>query len=228
MKKIGMVGGIDWKATIEYYKLINQGMRSKTDGYNSLECVIYSVNIDEIERRGWEKSFDILLNACGTLKRSGVDCIVLCGHTAHLFAERLEAAIHLPFIHIVTETAKKLYADKLQKVALLGNRIIMENRFYVQKLEESGLEVLLPKKGEHRDFIHHALNNRTLIDHLAVRAKCARIINELVDSGAECILIGSDSPQQYVQQRNCAVPLVDSRMHHCEAVISYINSQDYY
>src|SRR3982751_3935499 len=106
MKKIGLVGGISWVSTMDYYKFINEGVNSKLGGLNFAECMIYSLNFGDIQAKTWNYSFELLLNACETLKRSGVDSIVLCANTAHLFADKLEEAIKLPIIDIAIETAK--------------------------------------------------------------------------------------------------------------------------
>src|SRR5687767_7609760 len=100
MKKIGLVGGISWVSTLDYYKLINEGVNARLGELNFAECVIYSLNFGDIQTKSWGNSFELLLGACESLKRGGVDSIVLCANTAHLFADKLQAAIQLPIIHI--------------------------------------------------------------------------------------------------------------------------------
>src|SRR5450755_1795766 len=106
MKKIGLVGGISWVSTMDYYKFINEGVNSKLGGLNFAECIIYSLNFGDLQVKGWNNSFELLLNACEILKRSGVDSIVLCANTAHLFADKLQQTTGLPIIQIGVETAK--------------------------------------------------------------------------------------------------------------------------
>lgn len=120
MKKIGLVGGISWVSTMDYYKFINEGVNSKLGGLNFAECIIYSLNFGDIQAKSWNYSFELLLSACESLKRSGVDSIVLCANTAHLFAEKLQEAIKLPIIHIGIETAKAVNNQGFKKVGLLG------------------------------------------------------------------------------------------------------------
>src|SRR6185312_14339698 len=122
MKKIGLVGGISWVSTMDYYKFINEGVNSKLGGLNFAECTIYSLNFGDIQAKGWNYSFELLLNACESLKRSGVDSIVLCANTAHLFADKLQEAIKLPIIDIGIETAKAVNKQGFKKVGLLGTK----------------------------------------------------------------------------------------------------------
>jgi aspartate racemase len=146
MKKIGLVGGISWVSTMDYYKFINEGVNSKLGGLNFAECIIYSLNFGDIQAKGWMYSFELLLNACEGLKRSEVDSIVLCANTAHLFADKLQDVIKLPIIDIRIETAKAVNKQLYKKVGLLGTKFTMEMDFYRNKLEEHGLEVLIPGK----------------------------------------------------------------------------------
>src|SRR5437764_15083342 len=121
-KIIGFVGGISWVSTMDYYKFVNEGINKRLGGLNFSECIIYSLNFVDVQERSWENSFELLLNACQSLKRSGVDAIVLCANTAHLFADDLEYEIKLPIIHIGTETAKAVKQQGLVKVGLLGTK----------------------------------------------------------------------------------------------------------
>lgn len=112
MKKIGLVGGISWVSTIDYYKLINEGVNQKLGGLQFAECLIYSLNFGDIQEKTWDHSYELLLNACRSLKNSGVDALVLCANTAHLYADQLERETGLPLIHIGTETAKAITEKK--------------------------------------------------------------------------------------------------------------------
>ena len=123
MKKIGLVGGISWVSTMDYYKFINEGVNAKLGGLNFAECIIYSLNFGDIQAIGWDNSFELLLVACESLKKSGVDRIVLCANTAHLFADKLEQTINLPIIHIGVETAKAVNKQGFKKVGLLGTNL---------------------------------------------------------------------------------------------------------
>lgn len=136
MRKIGLVGGISWISTIDYYKFINKGVNDRLGGLNFAECLIYSLNFGDVQDKTWEGSFDLLLKACQNLNQSGVDAIALCANTAHLFADQLQEEINLPLIHIGKETAKAVNSAGIKNVGLLGTIFTMEKDFYVKKLEE--------------------------------------------------------------------------------------------
>lgn len=129
MKKIGLVGGISWVSTIDYYKFINEGVNSKLGGLNFAECIIYSLNFGDIQAKTWENSFTLLVNACDSLKKSGVDSIVLCANTAHLFADKLQETIQLPIIHIVEETAKVIKKNGF-KTAYPSDQLHLDSKTY--------------------------------------------------------------------------------------------------
>ena len=143
MKKIGLVGGISWVSTIEYYKLINEGVNKKLGGLQFAECIIYSLNFADIQEKTWTDSYDIILNACLSLKKSGVDAIVLGANTAHLYADKIEKEIELPLIHIATETAKTITQQNIKTIGLIGTSFSMEMDFYKDRLKSFGLNVLV-------------------------------------------------------------------------------------
>ena len=226
MKKIGLVGGISWVSTMDYYKFINEGVNSKLGGLNFAECIIYSLNFGDIQAKTWTYSFELLLNACNTLKRSGADGIVLCANTPHLFAEKLQEAIELPIIHIGIETAKAINKQGLKKVGLLGTKFTMEMDFYRNKLEEYGLEVLIPGKQETRDYIQHTIKEELGIGFINpnTRANYISIVKELVDRGAECIILGCTEIPMLISQDDFTIPIFDTTKIHSQAIVEYVVS----
>jgi aspartate racemase len=226
MKKIGLVGGISWVSTMDYYKFINEGVNSKLGGLNFAECIIYSLNFGDIQAKSWDNSFELLLNACESLKKSGVDSIVLCANTAHLFADKLQEAIQLPIIHIGAETAKAVNKDGLKKVGLLGTKFTMEMDFYRNKLEEYGLEVLMPEKEETRDYIQHTVKEELGIGFINPKTKAnyISIVKELVDRGAECIILGCTEIPMLISQDDFAIPIFDTTKIHSQAIVEYVVS----
>ena len=182
MKKIGLVGGISWVSTMDYYKLINEGINKKLGGLNFAECIIYSLNFGDVQAVSWTNSYELLLNACESLKKSGVDCIVLCANTAHLFADQLQEKIQLPIIHIVEETAKVISKKGIKKVGLLGTKFTMEMDFYRKKLEEFGVEVIIPDNQETRDYIQQTIKDELGIGFVNPKTKSRyiSIANELI------------------------------------------------
>ncbi|MBF2707875.1 aspartate/glutamate racemase family protein [Flavobacterium soyangense] len=226
MKKIGLVGGLSWVSTMDYYKFINEGINLKLGGLNFAECSIYSLNFGDIQARGWENSFEIVLDACESLKRSGVDAIALCANTAHLFADQLQEIVQMPLTHIVDETAKTVKKQGFYKVGLLGTKFTMEMDFYSNKLEVYGLQVLVPEKQETRDYIQHTLKEELGIGFINpdTKANYIAIVNELVDCGAECILLGCTEIPLLISQVDFAIPVFDTTKIHCNAIVEYMLS----
>jgi aspartate racemase len=223
MKKIGLVGGISWTSTMDYYRFINEGLNEKLGGLNFAECIIYSLNFGDIQAKSWDNSYELLLNACEALKRSGVDSIFLCANTAHLFADRLQDEVKLPFIHIGEETAKAINKQGFKKVGLLGTKFTMEMDFYRKKLEEFGLEVIIPEKQETRDYIQHTVKEEMGIGFInpETKANYISIVNELVESGAECIILGCTEIPMLISQDDFTIPVFDTTKIHSEAIVAF-------
>lgn len=224
MKKIGLVGGISWVSTMDYYKLINEGVNSRLGGLNFAECIIYSLNFGDIQAKGWNNAFGLLLNACESLKRSGADTIVLCANTAHLYADRLQEIIKLPMIHIGVETAKEINKQGFKKVGLLGTKFTMEQDFYKKKLEEHGLEVLIPGKLETRDYIQYTVKEELGIGFInpGTKTNYISIVKELVDKGAECIILGCTEIPMLISQDDFTIPVFDTTKIHSRAIVDYM------
>lgn len=227
MKKIGLVGGISWVSTIDYYKLINEGIHEKMGGLNFAECIIYSLNFGDIQAKGWPHSFELLLNACESLKKSGVEAIVLCANTAHLEAERLQAAIQLPIIHIITATANAIHQTGIKKVGLLGTKFTMEMDFYKAGLQKEGIEPLIPASQETRDYIQQTLKEELgagIIKEATKKAYIA-IIHELIERGAEGIVLGCTEIPLIITQEDVRVPVFDTTKIHSQAAVEFALGQ---
>jgi aspartate racemase len=226
MKKVGLVGGISWVSTMDYYKFINEGVNSKSGGLNFAECIIYSLNFGDVQATSWPNSFELLLKACESLKKGGADSIVLCANTAHLFAGKLQEAIGLPIIHIGVETAKVVTKQGFKKVGLLGTKYTMEMDFYRKELEEYGLEVLIPQKQETRDYIQHTVKEELGIGYInpETRANYISIVRELVDRGAECVILGCTEIPMLISQDDFTIPIFDTTKIHSQAIVEYMIS----
>lgn len=183
MKIIGLIGGISWTSTIDYYKFINEGVNQKLGGLSSAEIVIDSINFESIQKVGWENSYDLLLKSATKLKSLGVDAIVLCANTAHLFKEKLENQIQIPIISIISATANQLKINKLKTVALLGTKYTMELDFYKMELASFGFEIMIPEKESVRDKIQHIVKNELGKGDINKKSKdfFLSIINELIN-----------------------------------------------
>jgi aspartate racemase len=228
MKKIGLVGGISWVSTIEYYRFINEGINVALGGTNSAEIMIYSLNFEDIRRNNetnnWEGTFQLLSNAAEQLKRGGAEAILLGANTAHAVAERVEAAVQLPVIHIITATANAIKKQGLQKIGLLGTRPTMEMDFYKDKLRGYGIEPIIPESQETRDYIQQTLGLELGKGIIRAETKQAylAIIDELIARGAEGIVLGCTEIPLLISQYDVDIPVFDTTKIHSQAAVEFM------
>src|ERR1700756_5321080 len=160
MKILGLVGGTSWVSTQDYYKLINEGVNEKLGDLNFAECMIYSLNYQlikqNVDANDWDKILEMLTDASIKLQNGGAQAIVLCANTMHLVADRVQEKLQIPVIHIATATANAIKARGLKKVGMMGTRFTMERDFYRTKLEDEGIEMLIPEDDD-RGFIHYTI-----------------------------------------------------------------------
>jgi aspartate racemase len=227
MKIIGLIGGISWVSTADYYKLINEGINDKLGELNFSECLIYSFNYADIkknnENNDWDSTFNMLLKGCQFLKSGGAEAIVLCANTMHFIADRLEAAIDLPIIHIASVTALEIQKQKIKKVGLLGTKFTMELDFFKDKLLEKGIEAIIPKNDEDRDFIH-----TTIFEELGkglvtneTKKRYLEIANQLIKEGAEGIILGCTEIPLVIKPEDLTVPVFDTALLHSKAAVEF-------
>lgn len=223
MKKIGLVGGISWVSTIDYYRFINEAVNEKLGGLNFAECIIYSLNFGDVQAVQWNNSFDLLLGACESLERSGADAIVLCANTAHFAAEALQEKIELPIIHIVTATGKAVREQGLKKIGLLGTKFTMEMDFFRRGLHQKGIETIIPASQQTRDFIQHTLKEELGrgIHNKATSLAYLNIIDELIQNGAEGIVLGCTELPIIIKQEYVPVPVFDTTKIHAMAAVDF-------
>jgi aspartate racemase len=226
MKKIGLIGGISWVSTIDYYRYINEGVNSRLGGINFAECLLYSLNFADVQERGWPNAYELILNACKDLKKGNVQAIVLCANTAHQFAENLQEEIQLPVIHIVEETAKEICKRDLKKVGLLGTKFTMEMDFYTKKFNQFGIEVIVPEQQETRDYIQHTLKEELGIGLINPDTKknYIEIANDLVKNGAEGIILGCTEIPLLISQNDFELPVFDTTKIHAKAIVDFMLS----
>lgn len=227
MKKIGLVGGISWTSTVDYYRHINEGINQGLGGLNFAECIIYSVNFNEFQESNanydWDRTYDLLLKATENLIKSGAEAIVLCANTAHIVADRIAEKIEQPLIHITTATANAINEQKLKKVGLLGTTYTMELDFYKNKLEDHGIETIIPENQSDRDFIEETLLHelgRGILNP-ASKEKYIVIINELIKNGAEGIILGCTEIPLLIHQKDVSVPVFDTTKIHSMAAVKF-------
>lgn len=227
MKKIGLIGGISWVSTSDYYTLINKGINEKLGGLNFSECLIYSFNYADIKKNNdnndWDATFEMLLKAAEILKSGGAEAIVLCANTMHLIADKLQKAIGLPLIHIAEETAIEIQKKEIKKVGLLGTKFTMELDFFKDKLIEKGIETIIPDAETDKDFIHY-----TIFEELGrglateeTKKRYLEIANELIKNGAEGIILGCTEIPLVIKEGDLKVPIFDTTLIHTHAAINF-------
>jgi aspartate racemase len=226
MKKLGLIGGISWVSTADYYRFINEGVNKQLGGVNFAECMIYSFNYNDIKRNNdnndWESTFNMLSKACQSLKNSGAEAIVLCANTMHLIADRIQESVDLPLIHIATETAKEIQKTGIKKVGLLGTQFTMELDFFTDKLKAQNIEAIIPEL-EDRAFIHETIFNelgKGLILE-STKERYLSIIEKLIKNGAEGIILGCTEIPLLVKQDEVKVPVFDTALIHSNAAIAF-------
>jgi len=226
MQTLGLIGGFSWVSTVEYYKLINQGVNDKLGGLEFPQCVIYSFNYAEIKKYSntdnWEMTFQLVLKACNDLKSCGITGIVLCANTMHLIADRLEQETGLPVIHIATATAAEIEKAGLKKVGLLGTKFTMELDFFKSKLLDKGIDVIIPNEDD-REFLL-----QTIYDELGkgifseqTKQRYLSIISGLMNDGAEGIVLGCTEIPLIIKQSDVPVPIFDTTLLHSRAAIEF-------
>ena len=220
MKTIGLIGGMSWESTIPYYRQINQSIKERLGGLHSAKVVLYSVDFHEIERLqhagDWEAAGQLLAAAARALELAGADFLVLCTNTMHKVAPAIEAAVRIPLFHIADPTAEAIKDAGLSTVGLLGTRFTMEQAFYKDRLRERhGLQVLIPNQAD-REVIHRVIYEELCLGRVVEesRAEYRRIMADLVDQGAEGIVLGCTEISLLVAQQDSTVPLFDTTTIH--------------
>jgi len=226
MKKLGLLGGISWVSTLDYYKCINEEVNRRLGDLNFAECIIYSVNFNDIQRHGWDNwsnTFKVLSEGCESLKQAGADALVLCANTPHAISNELEAHTGLPVINIVSATASAVQNHGLKKVGLLGTKFTMELPFFHEKLQRENIQSLIPDRQETRDYIQQSLKEELGrgVVLKTTRKKYLTIINELMERGAEGIIFGCTEIPLLLKQEDIQVPIFDTLQIHVNAAVDF-------
>lgn len=226
MKKLGLLGGISWVSTLDYYRYINEDVNKRLGGLNYAECIVYSLNFGDIQRHGWDdwdETYRLLSEGCRRLKAAGAEAIVLCANTAHALADELEAGVQLPLIHIATATAAEINRQGLRRVGLIGTKFTMELPFYRDKLLRHGIDTLVPPDPATRNVIQQTLRDelgRGVITQ-ATKAIYLQVIAELVARGAEGIVFGCTELPLLLSPEEVDVPVFDTTRLHVDAAVAF-------
>ena len=227
MKTIGLIGGMSWESSIEYYRIINEAVKTRLGGLHSAQSLMYSVDFAAIEAMqedgDWDSAADVLVDAAKRLEAGGADCIVLCTNTMHIVAEAIEQCVKLPFIHIADTTAKKILASGISKIALMATAYTMEGEFYRGRLEQKfALEVLIPPVAD-RQIVHEVIYDELCLGVIKdeSREQYRRIIHDLVERGAEGVILGCTEITLLIKQSDSPVPTFDTTELHALASVDF-------
>lgn len=232
MKTIGLIGGMSWESTAEYYRVINESVRDQLGGLHSAKIVLVSVDFAEIEamqaQGRWKDAGDALAGAARQLEAAGADVVLICTNTMHKVADAVEAATNLPLLHLADATAERILTDHPHiksrlTIGLLGTAFTMEQAFYKDRLANHGFTVLVPEKLD-RVMVH-----RIIYDELCLgivrdesKAEYERIIQTLIDRGAQGIVLGCTEIELLIDpDGESAVPLFPTSLIHAEAAVKW-------
>ena len=225
MKTIGLIGGMSWESSIEYYRIINQEVSNSLGGLHSAKSVMVSVDFAEIEKLQsegrWQEATQAMIQAARQVQAGGADFVVICTNTMHKMAAEVQKEIDIPLLHIADATALVVKANGLRKIGLLGTRFTMEEDFYRGRLvEKHNLEVLIPNAAD-RAIIHRVIYDELVLGKIipASRTEYLRIMAGLVQSGAEGIILGCTEIGLLVKAEDSQVPLFDTTRIHAEAAV---------
>lgn len=224
MKTIGLLGGMSWESTAEYYRLLNEFTRERLGGLHSARCVLYSVDFAEIERlqaQGrWDEAGDVLADAARSLEAAGADLVLLCTNTMHKVADQVQAAVSVPLLHLADATAEAVRARGLRRVGLLGTAFTMEQDFYRGRLAAGGLEVSVPDADE-RALVHRVIYEELCIGVVREESRTAyrEVIAGLVAAGAEGIVLGCTEIELLVGAEDSPVPVFPTARIHAAAAV---------
>ena len=225
MKTIGLIGGMSWESTLEYYRIINEAVKEKLGGFHSAEMVLYSVDFAEVEalqhRGEWDRAAVLLTEAARRVEAAGADCALLATNTMHRVFDEIRKGIRIPLLHIADVTGREIQARGLKRIGLLGTRFTMEQEFYKGKLaRDFGIDVLIPDEAERR-AIHGILYDELCLGAVkdASREVFRKIIGGLESRGAQGIVLGCTEIPLIVKQKDYALPLFDTTDLHARAAV---------
>jgi aspartate racemase len=224
---IGLIGGMSWESSAEYYRTINREMNRRLGGVHSAQCLMYSLDFEEIKRLQHEGDWDRLATemkaAAVRLERGGADFIVLCTNTMHRLADAISASVSIPLLHIADPTAGRIKAAGLERIGLLGTAFTMEQDFYKGRLHEHhGLEVIVPDEDDRR-IVHEIIYKELVLGQIRPESRQAyrAIIACLIERGAQAVILGCTEIMLLVSDEDSAVPLFDTTTIHALAAVDW-------
>jgi len=225
MKTIGLIGGMSWESSAEYYRLLNELVRERLGGLHSAPCILHSLDFAEIEELqvagDWERAGEILADAARGLQAAGADLLLICTNTMHKVAGQVEAAVSVPLLHLADATADAVRAEGLTRVGLLGTAFTMEEAFYRDRLAGHGLEVLTPE-ADGRALVHRVIYEELCRGVVREESRSAYqdVIGKLVAAGAEGVVLGCTEIELLIGEKDSPVPVFPKTRLHAEAAVN--------
>lgn len=227
MKTIGLIGGLSWESSAEYYRLINEGIRENLGGLHSAKNLMYTFDFAEIEalqnKGEWEKATELMITTAQKLENGKADFILICSNTMHKMAADVEKNISIPLLHIADGTAERILAHGIKKVGLLGTAFTMEQDFYKGRLQDKySIDVIIPEKKD-RQIIHDVIYNELCVGKVkpSSRKEYVRIIKQLAREGAEAIILGCTEITLLIKEKDSSIPVFDTTAIHAQAAVEY-------
>lgn len=227
MRTIGILGGLSWPSTIDYYRSINELINQRLGGSEAGKIIIYSFNFGDIKdltlNGDWASITTMVCDAARKLEKAGADCLLIGANTMHKIASEIRSAINIPIIHIAEVTAKAVQEQQVKKVALMGTKYTMELNFYPDALRQYGIETIIPDE-EDRDFIHASIYNELSKGVLPddMRERYVEIINRLMQKGAEGVILGCTEIPLLIKQKDSPIPVFETGLIHSTAAVDYV------
>jgi aspartate racemase len=225
MKMIGLIGGMSWESSAEYYRIINEGARDRLGPTASARCLLWSFDFAEIEalqhKGDWQGLTARMIDAARRLEAGGADMLLICTNTMHRMADEVQAAVSVPLLHIADPTAERVKAAGFKKVGLLGTAFTMEQAFYKGRLaDQHGLDVIVPSD-EDRATVHRIIYEELVAGTILAKSRDAYrgIIARLVKNGAEAVILGCTEIMLLVRPEESQVPIFDTTALHAAAAV---------
>lgn len=227
MKTLGLIGGMSWESTTDYYRVINEEVKAQLGGLHSAKLCLFSVDFAEIEvlqhEGQWAEAAVILANAARSLEAAGADVVMICTNTMHKVAPEVSAAVNIPLLHIADATGQVLKAEGITRVGLLGTRFTMSERFYRERLEQQfNIDVLVPDEDD------QALVHRIIYDELCLgivneqsRHAYIEVMERLTAQGAQAVILGCTEIAMLVKPEHTDIRLFDTTRIHAEAAVTF-------
>ncbi len=219
MKTIGLIGGMSWESSAQYYRILNEAVKKKLGGLHSAKCILYNVDFAEIEqyqKQGdWEQAGTVLRDAALALEKAGADFIVICTNTMHKVVPFMEEKLTIPILHIADATAKQIQKCKLNKVGLLGTMYTMEQDFYKSRMEANGITVVVPDKKD-METVNRIIFKELCLGEIKPSSKAdyQKVIHSLVNKGAEGIILGCTEIGLLIKEEDSEIPIFDTTIIH--------------